>query len=186
MPFAVTLAGILMLFGKKNYFQAFLTGAYEGLKTTIRLLPTLIALLTAISMLQASGAVLWLSDLLAPFANKIGIPSELLPFLLTRPFSGSASAAACSDLLVREGADSFAGLCASVIFGSSDTVVYVISVYTSSVGIKKNTSCFSVCVCRNAFLHLFFLLFMPFLFFLKNCRQILFQETGKFLEDRCI
>lgn len=142
MPFAVTLAGILMLFGKKNYFQAFLTGAYEGLKTTIRLLPTLIALLTAISMLQASGAVLWLSDLLAPFANKIGIPSELLPFLLTRPFSGSASAAACSDLLVREGADSFAGLCASVIFGSSDTVVYVISVYTSSVGIKKTRHAF--------------------------------------------
>ncbi len=131
-----------MLFGKKNYFQAFLAGAYEGLKTTVRLFPTLIALLTAISMLQVSGAVLWLSDLLAPLANKIGIPSELLPFLLTRPFSGSASAAAFSDLLVREGADSFAGLCASVIFGSSDTVVYVISVYTSSVGIKKTRHAF--------------------------------------------
>ncbi len=142
MPATVAFAGCLMLFGKRDYFQAFLEGAKEGLGTTVRLLPTLIALLVAISMLNASGLVDCLSSMLAPIANAIGIPSELLPLLLTRPFSGSASAAAYSTLLAQEGADSFSGLCASVIYGSSDTVVYVISVYTSSVGIKKTRYAF--------------------------------------------
>ena len=109
----------------------------EGLKTAIRLLPTLCALLTAISLLNASGAVDLLAKYLSPAANAIGVPSELLPLLLTRPFSGSASTAAFTDLLNRVGADSLAGLCASVIFGSSDTVVYVITVYCSSVGIRR-------------------------------------------------
>ena len=90
----------------------------------------------AISMLNASGAVTLLSLVLAPVAQCIGIPSDLLPLLITRPFSGSASTAAFSSLLDQVGADSFTGLCASVIFGSSDTVVYVISVYCSSVGIR--------------------------------------------------
>ncbi len=137
MPLIVSAVGIVMLFGKKNYFDAFTKGATEGLKTAIRLLPTLSALLVAISMLQASGAVDRLSAWLSPAAGKIGIPAELLPLLLTRPFSGSASAATLSELLASVGADSLAGLCASVIFGASDTVVYVISVYCSSVGIRR-------------------------------------------------
>ena len=137
MPVVAALVGALMLFGKKDYFSAFTRGAMEGLKTAIRLLPTLCALLTAISLLNASGAVERLSSLLAPGARAIGVPQELLPLLLTRPFSGSASTAAYTDLLARVGPDSFAGLCASVIFGSSDTVVYVITVYCSSVGIRK-------------------------------------------------
>ena len=137
MPAVVALAGSFMLFGKKDYFRAFTEGATEGLQTAIRLLPTLVALMVAISMLNASGAVSLLSELLSPAAERIGVPSELLPLLITRPLSGSASTAAFSALLDQVGADSFTGLCASVIFGSSDTVVYVISVYFSSVGIRR-------------------------------------------------
>ena len=137
MPLVAAVAGLFMLFGKKNYFAAFTEGAMEGLKTTVKLLPTLVALMVAIAMLNASGAVDLLSRLLAPFAEKIGLPSSLLPLLITRPFSGSASTAAYSSLLSEVGADSFAGLCASVIFGSSDTVVYIISVYFSAVGIRR-------------------------------------------------
>lgn len=142
MPLAVTLAGCLMLFCKKDYFHAFVEGAKEGLGTTVRLLPTLVALLVAISMLNASGLVGCLSHIISPIASVIGIPPDLLPLLLTRPFSGSASAAAYSTLLSSAGADSFTGLCASVIYGSSDTVVYVISIYTSSVGIRKTRYAF--------------------------------------------
>lgn len=138
MPILMVLAGLLMLLGgKKDYFSAFSEGAMEGLRITVRLLPPLVALMVAISMLNASGAVEFLSRLLTPAADAVGVPSEILPLLLTRPFSGSASTAAYSALLERVGADSFAGLCASVIFGSSDTVVYVLSVYFSSVGIKS-------------------------------------------------
>jgi spore maturation protein B len=92
--------------------------------------------MVAVSMLNACGIIDLLSEHLSPLAQKIGLPSELLPLLITRPFSGSASTAAYGKLLEEVGADSFAGLCASVIFGSSDTMVYVISVYFSSVGIR--------------------------------------------------
>ncbi len=136
MPAVTTLTGLIMLFGKKNYFDAFACGAKDGLKTAVGLLPTLVALMVAISMLNACGIIELLSSYLSPLAQKIGIPSELLPLLITRPFSGSASTAAYSSLLAEVGADSFPGLCASVIFGSSDTVVYVITVYFSSVGIR--------------------------------------------------
>lgn len=137
MPMVAALVGLIMMIGKKDYFAAFTRGAMEGLKTAVRLLPTLCALLTAISLLNASGAVEMIAGWLAPAAGTIGVPQELLPLLLTRPFSGSASTAAFTDLLSRVGPDSFAGLCASVIFGSSDTVVYVITVYCSSVGIRR-------------------------------------------------
>ena len=136
MPAVTALVGLIMLFGKKNYFEAFTQGAKEGLKTAVGLLPTLLALMVAISMLNACGVIELLSKWLTPVAQRIGVPSELLPLLITRPFSGSASTAAYSALLEQVGADSFAGLCASVIFGSSDTVVYVITVYFSSVGVR--------------------------------------------------
>lgn len=137
IPAVMLGVGLLMLFGKRDYFGAFCQGATEGLRTAVGLLPTLTALTVAIAMLNASGAVEYVTGLLAPAANAIGLPAEALPFLLTRPFSGSASTAALSDLLGRVGPDSPAGLCASVIFGSSDTLVYVICVYCSSVGIRR-------------------------------------------------
>jgi len=136
IPAITVLVGCVMLFGKRDYFNAFVTGAREGLQTTVNLCPTLIALMVAISMLHASGAITWLANLLAPLADRVGLPSELLPLLITRPFSGSASTAELSALLESVGPDSLAGLCASVIFGASDTVIYVIAVYFSSVGIR--------------------------------------------------
>ena len=137
MPCVMLLTGLIMLFGKQNYFQAFTEGAMDGLRTAIGLLPTLVGLTVAISMLNASGAVDTVCRLLSPMTDRIGLPTELLPLLLTRPFSGSASTAAYGELLGRVGADSLAGLCASVIFGSSDTIVYVISVYFSSIGVRR-------------------------------------------------
>ena len=138
MPLVLFAVGILLLFGKQNRFDSFLIGARQGLETAVQLLPTLCALIVGVSMLNASGAVELLSRLLAPLVNAIGVPAEILPLLLTRPFSGSASTASFVELLERVGADSFAGLCASVIFATSDTMVYIISVYFSSVGIKRS------------------------------------------------
>lgn len=126
-----------MLFGKRPYFDVFLQGAREGLQTALRLCPTLCALLVAVGMLNTSGAVACIGEWLAPLSDAIGVPSELLPLLLTRPFSGSAATATYTDLLRVCGADSFVGDCASVLMGSSDTVVYVITVYFSSIGVKK-------------------------------------------------
>ena len=137
IPAVVCIAALFMLFGKKDYFSLFTTGARDGLHTAISILPTLIALMIAINMLNASGILDALCTALSPIAERVGVPTEILPLLLTRPVSGSASTAAYSSLLARYGADSFPALCASVIMGSTDTMLYVICLYFSSVGIRK-------------------------------------------------
>lgn len=126
-----------MLFSRKDLFSEFLKGAKEGLDTSVRLLPTLVGLLSAIYMFNASGAAGALASFLAPVGEKIGIPSEIVPLILVRPLSGGASTAIISDILNSSGPDSLAGRCASLIAGSSDTLLYVISVYFGAVGVKK-------------------------------------------------
>ena len=96
IPLLVGLVGVLLLFGKRPYFDAFLQGAREGLDTAVRLLPTLVALLVAVGMLRASGAIETVGAWLSPVLERAGVPSELLPLLLTRPFSGSAATATYS------------------------------------------------------------------------------------------
>lgn len=142
IPSVISLAAAVMLFGRSGYFDSFIEGAREGLGTAIKILPTLIALVVAINMLGSSGLTDKLSELILPYSTKLGLPSEIIPLLITRPFSGSASSAAYSELLRANGAQSFSSLCASVIMGSSDTVVYIISLYFSSVGIKKSSYAF--------------------------------------------
>ena len=154
MPLILAITGGILLCSKKDRFESFLMGAKQGLQTAINLLPTLCALIVGVTMLNASGAVELLSKLLSPIANAVGIPTELLPLLLTRPFSGSASTASFVELLGRVGADSLTGLCASVIFATSDTMVYIISdtmvyiisVYFSSVGIKRSRATFPIAI----------------------------------------
>ena len=140
MPLILAAVGCILLFSKQDRFESFLFGARQGLETSLHLLPTLCALIVGVSMLNASGAIELLSKLLSTFFDSIGVPKEILPLLLTRPFSGSASTASFVELLENVGADSFPGLCASVIFATSDTMVYIISVYFSSVGIKHSRS----------------------------------------------
>ena len=142
VPLILCFVSALMIFGKTPYFDSFIEGARDGLKSAVGLLPTLGALMAAVGMLRASGLEDVLASATSPICEKIGIPAELLPLLVIRPFSGSASYAAYSSLLGKWGADSFVSLCASVILGSSDTMVYVISVYFSSVGIKRSRYAF--------------------------------------------
>ncbi len=146
IPLVIVSVSVFMIFGKKEYFESFIRGAREGLKSSISLLPTLVALMVAISMLRASGASELISRAISPVTDRIGVPHEILGLLVVRPFSGSASNAAYASLLKELGADSFPSLCASVIMGSSDTLVYVISVYFSSVGIKKSRYAFPVAI----------------------------------------
>ena len=137
LPLVIVCVGLLML-TRRGGFDSFITGARSGLSSAIKLLPTLVALLVAVRMLSACGAVELLGRLLSPVCDAIGVPSELVPLLVTRPISGSAATASYSELLNTYGADSFPALCASVIMGSSDTLVYIISVYFSSLGLAKS------------------------------------------------
>ena len=137
MPCVMLFVCALLTFSKKADFDDFLSGAREGLSTCVKLLPTLTALLVAVSMFSASGAADFIWRLLSPVATKIGIPADILPLILTRPVSGSASSAVLADIYKRCGADSFASRVASVIAGSGDTVLYIAAVYFGAVGVKK-------------------------------------------------
>ena len=97
-------------------------------------------------MLSASGFPGLLSEWLAPVGEALGIPLPVLPLSLIRPFSGSGSVALLSDLFADYGPDSAAGLCASVLMGSSDTLVYVICLYFSSVGVRRTRYAFPVAI----------------------------------------
>ncbi len=159
IPLVVCGVGALMLFGKKPYFDSFLKGARGGLESAVRLLPTLIALLVGVRMLSASGALTLIGTWLAPACEVIGLPSELLPLLLTRPFSGSGATAAYSDLLSAVGPDTFPALLASVIMGSSDTVVYIVGVYLSAVGARRARHTY-ICALAAMFFCIFFSAFL--------------------------
>lgn len=165
IPILLAIAGGICLFGrKKAYFDAFLLGAREGLQTAVGLLPTLVALLAAIRMLLASGLPDDLALFLVPAAERLGVPGDLLSLLMLRPFSGSASMAAYSSLMEEAGPDSFSALCASVIMASSDTVVYICSVYFSSVGIRRTRHALP-CAFAVMFFCIFFACFLCRVFF---------------------
>ena len=133
----VVLVGTALLFSKKTSFEHLIDGTKDGIGICINLLPTLIILMVSVSMLSASGLVDFLAEKIAPFCEKIGIPSEILPLVIMRPISGSASNAMISELFEKYGADSFAGNVASVLLGSSETTLYVCAVYFASVNVKK-------------------------------------------------
>ena len=157
IPIAVVLAGLVMLFGRKNYFDAFLRGARQGLQTAVGLLPTLCALVVAVCILNASGASELLSGWLSPVAGALGIPADLLPLLLTRPFSGSASMAVYDRLLQESGQFLLRAVC----LGDYGKLGYG-GVCSDRLFLRRrhpeNTPCLSLCICRYVFLHLFFLL----------------------------
>ncbi len=138
LPAILAVFGLACVFSKKDLPGAFLSGAKEGLRSGIGLLPTLVILLTAVSMFSASGAPELLSKLLAPLLSRLGIPSELTPLLIVRPLSGSGSTALLNEIYETYGPDSFPAQCASVLTASSDTLVYVVAVYLSAARVTKS------------------------------------------------
>lgn len=102
-------------------------------------------------MFSASGLADALSSLLSPFCAALGIPPEIVPLLAVRPVSGSASTAAAAELFGRVGPDSFASRCAAVIMGSSDTLVYVITVYFSAVSPRRTRHAMSAAALTMVF-----------------------------------
>lgn len=131
----VGLCGVL---SGTDVFSALTDGARDGLKTVMRIFPALVALLTAVSMLRASGALEALTRLCAPVLAWLGIPPETAMLLLVRPISGSGALAAASDIIQTYGADSRIGRTAAVMLGSTETTFYVLAVYFGACGIRHS------------------------------------------------
>lgn len=137
VPLLLFGASALALRKKESAYDIMLTGAADGLKLLLSLVPTLVLLLTAVTMLRASGAVEAISGFLAPVFNFFGIPPETAILVLIRPVSGSAALAVGADLMAQYGVDSLIGRTAAVMLGSTETTFYTISVYFAAAGIKK-------------------------------------------------
>ncbi len=122
---------------KVDVYTALTDGAAEGLRVVLRICPNLIALLSAVYMLRASGALDFFTALLAPVLTAIGIPPETAPLLLIRPLSGSGALAAGSELMAAYGVDSTVGRTAAVMLGCTETTFYTIAVYFGAAGVRK-------------------------------------------------
>ena len=137
MPLVILLIAYKGLRQKVNVFDVFLKGATEGIEITLKVFPTLIGLFVAIGMLKSSGVIEFLTKMISPVLTIMRFPGEIVPLALLRPISGSASLAVATDIITQNGVDSFIGLLAAVIMGSTETTLYTIAVYTSSVKIKN-------------------------------------------------
>ena len=137
MPIVILVILLYGLTEKKNVFDLFIDGAKKGLKIVIKIFPTLIGLFVAIGALRSSGIINLIINLIMPLLNLLNIPSEIMPLAILRPISGSASMAVATDIMKNFGVDSTIGILASVIMGSTETTLYTIAVYSSSVGIKN-------------------------------------------------
>ena len=120
-----------------NIFSVFTQGAKQGLYTSLQIMPTLIGIVTAITMLRTSGALDSFINILSPALEKISFPSELLPLAILKPISGSGSNSAVIDIFGNYGPDSFIGMSASVMACSTDTSFYAISVYLGHKSYKS-------------------------------------------------
>lgn len=131
---------VIVSFGiseKINVYDTFLNGAKSGMKTVIKLYPTLLGIFIAVGLLRVSGVLDFIIKFISPFISIFKIPTEIMPLAILRPISGSASMGVATDIMSNYGVDSKIGLIASVIMGSTETTLYTIAVYTSSVKIKK-------------------------------------------------
>ena len=137
VPILLLIVCLLALRKQENAYDLLLSGAADGLKLVLTLVPTLVLLLTAVSMLRASGAVEAISDFLSPVFHFFGIPPETAILVLIRPISGSAALAVGADLMTHYGVDSTIGRTVAVMLGSTETTFYTVSVYFGAAGIKK-------------------------------------------------
>lgn len=137
IPCILFFTAALALGRQENAYGLLLSGAGEGLKLLLSIVPALIVLLTAVQMLRASGAAELLSRWLEPIFGWFGIPPETALLVLVRPVSGSAALAVGAELIAQYGVDSPVGRTAAVMLGSTETTFYTISVYFGAAGIQK-------------------------------------------------
>ena len=137
VPVFITGIVIYGIAKKVPVYESFVAGAKQGLTTVVRILPYVVGFVFAVNIFMASGCFDYVAAALSPVLGLAGIPPEILPLALMRPFSGSASIAILNSILTKYGPDSFAGRAASTLMGSSETLFYTTALYFGSVGIKK-------------------------------------------------
>ena len=149
VPLVIAAVAVCGLVKKIDVYGALVQGAGEGLGVTVKILPPLVGLLTAVYMLRASGALELAAQALGPVLSWLGIPPETVALLLVRPVSGSAALGVGAELITTYGPDSLIGRTAAVMLGSTETTFYTIAVYFGAAGIVKTRYAVPAALCAD-------------------------------------
>ena len=137
LPVLFILLFAYCIYKRINTYDHFVKGAKGAIKLVVDIFPFIASIMIAVALLRVSGITTWLTEVLSPIFNALGIPPELTELVLLRPFTGSGSYALLEDVLTTYGADSYIARCACVIMGCSETIFYVATVYLSQTKVKK-------------------------------------------------
>jgi spore maturation protein B len=137
LPFIIVLILTVGILKKIPVYEIFTDGAKDGFKVAVNIIPYLVAIIVAISMFRASGAIEMAANSMSFILSRLNIPVDVLPVILVRPLSGSAALGLFSEIATNAGAGAYSTKLAAVMVGSSETTFYVLSVYFGSVGIRK-------------------------------------------------
>ncbi|MGG6309631.1 spore maturation protein [Paenibacillus macerans] len=137
VPVMIAFIPLYAYFKKVPVYESFVDGAKDGFSTAIGIIPHLVGMMVAISVFRASGALDFLVGWMTPFLSWLHVPAEVLPLGFLRPLTGTGSLAFTTDLIKTYGPDSMIGRIASTIQGSTDTTLYVLTVYFGAVGIRN-------------------------------------------------
>ena len=149
VPSLLILICVTALYKQENAYDLLLAGGAEGLRLLFSILPALVVLLTAVTMLRASGATEMISRHLAPVFSIFGIPPETALLVLIRPISGSAALAVGGELMARYGVDSQIGRTVAVMLGSTETTLYIAAIYFGSVGVSRSRYAIPAALCAD-------------------------------------
>lgn len=150
VPLTIALVAVYAMARRVDVYDALVQGAGEGLGVLIKIVPAMVALLTAVHMLRASGVLELLGQILSPVLTRLGVPPETVGLLLVRPVSGSAALGVGSELIATYGPDSTIGRTAAVMLGSTETTFYTIAVYFGAAGVKKSRYAIPAALCADA------------------------------------
>lgn len=137
LPILFLLLILYCMYKRINTYDSFVNGAKGAIKLVVDIFPFIASILIAVALLRVCGITEWLTNILTPVFEFLGVPPELTELVLLRPFTGSGSYALLEDILTTYGADSYISRCACVIMGCSETIFYVATVYFSQTKVKK-------------------------------------------------
>lgn len=137
LPSVILIILTVAIIRKVPIYEAFVEGAKDGVKVSFNIIPYLVAIIVAVSMLRASGIIDALAGLMSGILTKIHLPADVLPLTIVRSLSGSAALGVFSDIVSNNDINSYTSKLAAIMMGSSETTFYVLTVYFGAVGIKK-------------------------------------------------
>ncbi|UOQ93626.1 spore maturation protein [Halobacillus shinanisalinarum] len=137
IPAVILIVLVMATIKRVPAYEVFVEGSKEGIQIAVSLLPFLLGMMVSIAIFQASGAMDAVLSLVKPLTSLFAVPEQILPLALIRPISGTAALSVTTELIRTFGPDSFIGQLASVMQGSTDTTLYIITVYFGAVGIRR-------------------------------------------------